>query len=183
MSPGAITAACREPDCRGQRPRDVQPLRYRFAGAILGVAIILGGCAQSSPSSAPRATYDIEAFSQALIATGATVRKDGSFVADPLAGQGVNLCIDGQNVAVYSFATSDDRQKGQARIDPTDPFHVGNAIVEWLGTPRFWSRELIIVGYNGSDHAVVTRITAALGAPFVVGAVDSGRGQAEQLGC
>jgi len=60
---------------------------------------------------------------------------------------------------------------------------VGNAIVEWLGTPRFWSRELIIVGYNGSDHAVVTRITAALGAPFVVGAGDSGRGQAEQLGC
>jgi hypothetical protein len=161
----------------------VQPLRYRLAGATLGVAIILGGCAQVSPSSAPKAAYGIEAFSQALTAAGATVRKDGTFVADPLAGQGVNLCVDGQNVAVYSFATSDDRQKGQARIDPTDPFHVGNAIVEWLGTPRFWARDLIIVGYNGADDAVLTRITAALGSPFAVGAVDSGREQGQQFDC
>ena len=161
----------------------MQSLAYRLTGATLGVAMVLAGCAQVSSSSAPKTAYGIEAFSQALTAAGATVRQDAAFVADPLAGQGVNLCVNGQRVAVYSFATSDDRLKGQARIDPSDPFHVGNAIVEWLGTPRFWSRELIIVGYNGSDQAVLARITAALGAPFVVGAVDSGRGQREQLGC
>jgi hypothetical protein len=161
----------------------MQHLRFRFAGTTLGVAMILAGCAQQSAGDSPGAAYGLEAFSQALTDAGATVRKDGTFVADPLAGQGVNLCVDGQRVAVYSFATSDDRQKGQARIDPTDPFHVGTAIVDWLGTPRFWARDLIIVGYNGSDQAVLDRITATLGAPFVVGAVDSGRGQGQEFGC
>jgi hypothetical protein len=178
-----MTAACRELVCPWHRPGDVEPLRYRLAGATLGVSVILAGCAQLPPGGSPGPAYGIERFSQALIAAGATVRNDGTFVPDPLAGEGVNLCVDGQQVAVYSFASSDDRQKGQARINPTDPFHVGNAIVEWLGTPRFWARDLIIVGYNGSDQAVLARITAALGAPFVVGAVDSGRGQGQQFAC
>jgi len=158
----------------------MQPLRYRLAGATIGVATVLGGCALVTGGSAP---YDIEAFSEALTTAGATVRQDAGFVADPLAGQGVNLCVDGQQVSVYSFATSDDRLRGQARIDPTDPWHVGNAIVEWLGTPRFWARDRIILGYNGPEQALVTRITAALGEPFVVGAVDSGRGQGQEFGC
>jgi hypothetical protein len=146
-------------------------------------AIFLGGCAQISPSGGPPAAYGIEAFSQALTMAGATVLKGDGFVADPLAGQGVNLCVDGQQVAVYSFATSADRLQGQARIDPTDPWHIGNSQVEWFGNPRFWARDLIIVRYNGPDPDVVTRIKATLGAPFVVGAQNSVGFQGQVFSC
>jgi hypothetical protein len=161
----------------------MRPLPYRLVGLTLGLGIVVSACAQGTGGSDPPMAYGLEAFTQALTAAGATVRTEGTFAADPLAGEGRNLCVDGQRVAVYSFATSDDREKGQARIDPTDPFHVGNAIVEWLGTPRFWSRDLIIVGYNGPDQAVLAWITAALGQPFAAGAVDAGRGQSQQFGC
>jgi hypothetical protein len=150
---------------------------------MLGIAMITGGCAQAGADGSSTTAYGIDAFSQALTEAGATVRRDAGFTADPLAGEGVNLCVNGQRVAVYSFATGDDRASGQALIDPNDPWHVGNAIVEWLGTPRFWARDLIIVGYNGADAEVQALITAALGAPFAVGSVDSGRGLAQQFSC
>lgn len=133
--------------------------------------------------SATQAPYGIEALSQELTAAGASVRQGDAFAADPLAGDGITLCVDGQRVAVYSFATSDDRLRGQSRIDATDPWHVGNAIVEWVGTPRFWARDLIVVGYNGSDQTLMTRMTAALGAPFAVGVAHSGRGRGQDFSC
>ncbi len=161
----------------------MQHSTHRLVGTLAALAILLSACALGSAHSSPAAAYGAREFSRALQVAGATVRQGDSFVADPLAGRGANICVDGQQVAVYSFASSDDRAREQARIDPADPGHVGNAIVDWIGTPRFWARDLIIVRYNGPDQAVKARITVALGAPFAVDAQVAAGGQPQLFGC
>jgi hypothetical protein len=100
---------------------------------------------------------------------GATTMRQGSFTPDPLPGEGVSLCVNGQPVNVYVFASAAERKQASARIDRTDPFHIGTAIVEWIGSPRFWERDRIIVLYVGPDPAVQTLLTSVLGPPFATG--------------
>lgn len=45
--------------------------------------------------------------------------------------------VGAEEVRVYLFATDEEADAAAARIDPDDPSNVGDAIVEWAGTPRF----------------------------------------------
>jgi hypothetical protein len=77
--------------------------------------------------------------------------------------------VAGQEVSVYAYETEEDRAAVAATIDPQDPSHVGRAIIEWAGNPRFWQRDRIIVLYLGDDPATEARITSVLGEPFARG--------------
>jgi hypothetical protein len=157
------------------------------AAALLLGALIVAGCAAtqspapssspapsasdaagSSPSEAPTSDPAAE-FAAALRAAGAAVRETGEFSTEPLGGQGIGLCVAGQQVRVYIYPTPEDRETVASRVDPTDPSNLGTSIVEWAGNPKFWQTGRIIVLYLGSDPAVESGISAILGQPFARG--------------
>lgn len=93
----------------------------------------------------------------------------GSFNPEPLGGRGVSLCVAGQEVRVYVFATPEEQQAVAARIDPRDPSNLGTSMVAWAGDPKFWQADRIIVLYLGEQPAVEAGITSVLGQPFARG--------------
>lgn len=157
----------------------------QIAALLLGVLVVTGCAAQSpAPSSSPEpgvsdaassspsempASDPAAGFVAALRATGAEVRETGAFSTEPLGGQGIGLCVAGQEVRVYLYPTPADREAVAARIDPTDPSSLGTSIVEWAGNPKFWQADRIIVLYLGSDPAVESGISSILGPPFARG--------------
>lgn len=121
-------------------------------------------------SPAPDATdRDVAALVGALDAAGADVRVTGPFATEPVGGEGVGLCVDGQTVNVYVFPTADDSKAVADRIDPDDPSNLGTSMVSWIGAPRFWRAERLLVLYLGDDPAVESGLTSILGAPFARG--------------
>ena len=158
----------------------------RIATLILG-ALLVAGCATPSspaPSSSPApTTTDAGApsssetppsgpaadFEAALRAADAEVRETGAFNTEPLSGQGIGLCVAGQQVSVYVYRTPQEREAVAGRIDPTDPSNLGTSIVEWAGNPKFWQADRIIVLYLGNDPAVESGISSVLGQPFARG--------------
>lgn len=120
-----------------------------------------------SPSGA--ATDDVAAFAAELQATGVVVTELGIDDPEPLGGRGVRLCVAGQEVRVYLYATEQERAADSSRIDPNDPSNLGTAMVSWVGNPRFWQRGRIIVLYLADDPAVEALITSVLGQPFARG--------------
>lgn len=106
-----------------------------------------------------------------LQGAGASVVEQGSFQTTPLFGRGVVLCVQGRPIQVYEYASAAERTRASAEIDPTDPSHIGNSIVEWRGNPRFWQRDRLIVQYLGQDPAVEVILSSVLGPPFAKGAV------------
>jgi hypothetical protein len=96
-------------------------------------------------------------------------RLGATFTADPLPGQGVVLCVGKEAVQLYVFASIRDRIDAASRIDPKDPWHIGTAIVEWIGRPRFWQRDRLLVLYLGEDAATDSVLRTVLGPPFASG--------------
>lgn len=133
---------------------------------------VVSATAAPAPPNTPAAD-PVAAFGAALQAAGATVGDLGAFNSGPLGGRGVRLCVAGQQVSVYLYEIEEERVAAATTIDPQDPSHVGRAIIEWAGNPRFWQRDRIIVLYLGGDPAVEAGITSVLGSPFARG---QGRG-------
>lgn len=124
---------------------------------------------QPTPVADQPTVDPVSALATRLAATGASVRELGGVTSLPFAGQATRLCVDGQAFTVFGYGSEQERANDAASIDPTDPAHVGTAIVEWAGTPRFWQRDRILVLYLGDDQGVVDRLTAVLGPPFATG--------------
>lgn len=91
------------------------------------------------------------------------------FDGTPLSGEGVNVCVNGDDVKVLIHRSEEDRVAVARRISPTDPTHVGNAIVEWQGSPKFWGRDEILVLYLGRTDAISALLVSVLGQPFAQG--------------
>lgn len=129
------------------------------------------GTAGSSPSqeATPEPSVLDDAVSQlagALAENGADVRLTGPFTTDPVGGDGVGLCVDGRQVNVYVFPTAAEAEAVASRIDPDDPSNLGTAMVSWVGNPRFWRSDRLLVLYLGDDPGIEAGLTALLGAPF-----------------
>lgn len=91
------------------------------------------------------------------------------FAGMPLAAEGVNVCVNGEDVQVFAYSSQEERVVAARRISPTDPTHVGNAIVEWQGSPKFWGRDRILVLYFGRTDAISALLVSVLGQPFAQG--------------
>ncbi len=142
-----------------------------YARSLLLIALLVAGCGgnASAGGSPSPSGGGAEALIADLQRVGATATKQAAFTADPFPGQGVSVCVNDQPVSVYVFASAAEREQASGQIDRTDPFHVGTSIVEWIGSPRFWERDRIIVLYVGPDPAVEAVLTSVLGPPFASG--------------
>jgi hypothetical protein len=79
------------------------------------------------------------------------------------------VCVDGEEVRVYSYPSEEERAAVASRIDPNDPSNVGTSIIEWDGWPQFWQRDRILVLYLGNDEPTIELLTGLLGEPFAQG--------------
>ncbi len=101
-----------------------------------------------------------------VVASGATARVGSGFLADPMPGEGVVVCVGTEAVQVYVLKDHEAALAAASRIDRDDPSKVGTAIVDWAGRPRFWLRDRILVLYVGEDAATDGALRALLGQPF-----------------
>ena len=157
----------------------------RVLAALLLVS--LAGCAPSATPSAtptvgpgasptpPRVIFGTpvpttgdgaEALVADLVAGGATAKLGSFFLAEPLRGEGILVCIGTEAVQVYVQRDHEAALAVASTIDPQDPSKIGTSIVNWTGRPRFWLRDRIIVLYVGTDAATDTALRTLLGRPF-----------------
>jgi hypothetical protein len=133
------------------------------------------GCA--GPTASPTVTAspspgDLGGLVGALEAAGASVVDLGPHrpISEVLGSRGRDLCVDGQQVPIYLYASQAEAEAVAASIDREDPSMVGTAIIEWVGDPRFWQGGSLLVRYSGPDAAVEHVLTSVLGPPFAGGA-------------
>ncbi len=153
-------------------------------GLLIGLlACFVAACATPTPSPSPSpAAAGVEGLVDALTRANALVRQADVFDAAPLPGQGVLLCVGHEEVRVYVFPTEQARAAAASSIDPKDPWHVGTSIVEWMGNPRFWQRDRILVLYIGTDAPTEAVLTSVMGPPFARGQ-GGGRGGSRISAC
>jgi hypothetical protein len=88
--------------------------------------------------------------------------------------RGRAVCVGAESVQVYEFADANAAVEAARKVNPKDPSNVGNGIVEWIGPPRFWRRDNVIVTYVGGDVAVDRALRGILGRPFADSGVPGG---------
>lgn len=158
---------------------------HHFA-LILLIALSSAACSgepsQATPSPAvspPTATPDAspaasfrhgpQGFVADLHDAGAQAEVTGSFNGEPLAVEGLVVCVNGHDVRVYAFSSEQEREAVAATIDPDNPSNMGTSIVEWDGWAQFWQRDRILVLYQGPDQATIDLLNQLMGAPFASG--------------
>ena len=110
-----------------------------------------------------------------LTARGAAAKVGSPFLADPIGGQGMTVCVGAETLQTYAFIDHEAALAASTKIDRADPTRVDGGIVDWVGQPRFWLRDRIIVLYLGDDAATDAVVRGVLGQPFVE-SKDPGRG-------
>jgi hypothetical protein len=119
-----------------------------------------------TPSPTPTAVSGVQALLLDLRAKGAAAKVGSQFLAEPLGGQGMTVCVGAETLQTYEFIDHEAAFVASTKIDRDDPSSVGGAIVEWVGQPRFWLRDRIIVLYLGDDAAIDKVLRELLGSPF-----------------
>ena len=121
----------------------------------------------ASASTSPSATADgIEALIADLQAAGVPATLGSSFDASLLGGEGATVCVGPETIQVFSFLDNQAALAAAAKVDRDDPSVIGNAIVEWIGRPRFWLRDDLIALYLGDHAATDAALRRVLGQPF-----------------
>jgi hypothetical protein len=143
----------------------------RFGAAFLVTIIACTGVGETTATTTTVVAEEAEPdrFVAELTAAGVDADPVETFSTEPVGGQGHLICVGGEEVRVYLFASDDLVAASAARIDPDDPSNFGDAIIEWAGNPRFWQRGPMLVLYLGEDQAIEARITGVLGPPFAQG--------------
>ncbi len=139
---------------------------------IFSAAVALSACSPAStPAStgppAPSGTTDgAERLVADLVAGGVTAKLGSNFLAQPLPGEGVAVCIGTETVQVYVLKDHEAALAAASKIDPDDPSKIGTSIVDWSGRPRFWLRDRIVVLYLGDNAGTDAALRNVLGQPF-----------------
>ena len=108
----------------------------------------------------------VEGLVAELRARGMPAEVGGSFNGQLLGGDGTTVCIGDEGVSVYAFPDAGAAVAAAGTINRDDPSNIGHGIVEWIGPPRFWLRDRLIVNYVGDDAELDADLRAALGPPF-----------------
>ncbi len=115
-----------------------------------------------------------ESLLRGLREAGLDAHVGSRFGPGPFPGSGVALCVAGESLQVYEFRTEALAQAAVTSIDPGDPSHVGDSVIEWVGHPKFWHGKRFIVLYAGSAPGTEDALDALLGEPFAVGSARGG---------
>ena len=141
-------------------------MRWIFVGCLIALA----GCTALGFGSTPPPEGDPAAvLAKRLAQSGAAVRTTGTSSGEPLSAAATILCVNNERVQVFTFETDHERDAAANHIDRDDPSHVGTSIVEWIGTPQFWTADRAVVLYAGDADATIAALSSLLGEPFARG--------------
>ena len=149
----------------------------RLSILLLSFVIACSGTGEVTTTgvSDPSFGTDPDRLFAELNGAGVSADQVDTFATDPLGGTGTLICVGSEEVRLYLFDDEAAAAEVATRIDPADPSNLGNAIVEWVGRPRFWQREPMLVLYLGEDVDTEDLLEELLGPPFAEGA-GPGRG-------
>jgi hypothetical protein len=147
----------------------------RLVALLLASLVAVAAC--QAVGGPERLVADLQAVGLA-----ATLGRDQD--AGLLGGVATVVCVGDESVSVYTFEDAGAALQAAATVNKRDPWNVGNAVVEWIGPPRFWMRDRVIVLYVGAEPAVDSALRTILGRPFAESR-DGGRGlpAIDQLPC
>ena len=133
---------------------------HRALAALAIAALALAGCDSLVTLDGPqRLIGDLRSLGIV-----ATIGSDQD--ASLLGGAATTVCVGEESVSVYTFEDAGAAADAAATVNQDDPFQVGNAIVEWIGPPRFWLRDRVIVLYVGGSAGLDGALRQILGQPF-----------------
>lgn len=158
-------------------------MQNRHALLNMFLLLVVAGCAGSGATNGPTPTIPPVGGTQApgpsdgpealvtdLVAAGLNAHLGPLFAGDPLAAQGVVMCVGSQPVQVYVFGSISERVALTSKIDPANPSNLGTTIIDWNGRPRMWQRDRLVIVYLGEDAATEQVLRSALGEPFAAAA-------------
>lgn len=150
----------------GAASDDPDDVRVVADGDSIRVVVEVG---PEAAIDAPDDSFDLDAFIEALTADGHRVEMvAGNVPAPALLGTAPTVvCVDDNVVSVYEYPTAAERQQWVSSISPdgstVGTADGGTAIVEWTGTPRFYTRGQILAQYLGDEGPTIDTLERLLG--------------------
>ena len=149
----------------------MQPLA---AMGLVMVVVSVGGCGRNvptvpdtDPTATPSALASTDVLVRGLEGQGIRVvrveemaRQSHPYFSVPA----TRLSVSGENVYAFEYASAQAADR-DARLIAPDGYGVGNAHIDWIGPPRYYKKDQLIVLYVGSNPAVVGPLERLLGDP------------------
>jgi hypothetical protein len=114
----------------------------------------------------PRTADGAEALVADLVVAGMTAKLGSTFLAEPFPGEGVLVCVGTESVQTYVLKDHEAALAAASKIDRDDPSKIGTSIVDWVGRPRFWLRDRMLILYVGDDARTDAALRTLLGEPL-----------------
>ncbi len=140
---------------------------------ILFLTILIVACAApENQFQEGDGTATIE-FVDRLRSTGASVEVGQKGSLDDCFGIGSQiLTVNGQTVQVFEYSSIKD-VKDIANSISSDGYNIGHGgmicHIDWVDTPYFYKRNLLVVLYVGSDPSILQLLENVVGKPFAGG--------------
>ena len=141
----------------------------RVRTATLALLMISWGCGESLTGPAETAPRDVDGFVDQVRALGAEVAQSGPINQPFFSASGVRLLVNGHQVSVYAFPTSEGAAAAAGGVSADGSSIVGDGVaynVLWVGPPHFFLRERVIVLYVGDDVEILELLEGILGPQF-----------------
>jgi hypothetical protein len=142
-----------------------------FTLSVLALAANLACGRNPTGPSDPQLTEPVAALIAALAQQDATVVPMERMPREShcLSVGALRLAVDGENVYVFDYETADATNRDASTVSPD-----GGTINRsdracaffWVGPPRFYKNERVIVLYVGTNPDLIRRLEALLGKPF-----------------
>ena len=98
-------------------------------------------------------------------AAAAAVDLAGAVSQPFFAPQGQVLSVNGEDVQVFEFTSSEEADTGAQRISAGGS-SIGASMVGWVAPPHFYKAGQLIVIYVGSDDGIISALQRGMGAQF-----------------
>lgn len=138
---------------------------------LLGLAILVSGCANRSlaaepaVSAEPGSVEDQASLVAALQEAGATVETGEPVSQAFFTPEGSILKVNGADVQLFEYESIEAMQEEASQVAP-DGGSIGTSMVTWMDTPHFYQAGRIIVLYVGSDGTILEMLEKVLGPQF-----------------
>jgi mono/diheme cytochrome c family protein len=130
------------------------------------MAFLVGGCGGTQTATTGNGevtSYD--SFIDSLLDSGASVQMMGGVNQPFFSGQGRIITVNGEDVQVFEYANEALADEDVTLVSP-DGHSIGNAMVDWIGSPHFYRNSRLVVIYIGDNPSMGNLLENMLGSQF-----------------
>lgn len=146
---------------------------HKFSILTIMLVIIISACTSFSREETDseekvannNGTTTLSLLVQDLISAGGQVEVAGAIEQPFFPISGKILRINGQDVQVFKFDSTDQATEIAATISP-DGSSIGTSMVGWIAPPHFFLKGSFLAIYIGQDSNVILALESAMGAQF-----------------